>query len=646
MKATSLLIALALTLPIVSFSQRVGIGTNKPDSSAKLDVSSTNMGFLPPRMTFSQRNAIKNPASGLIVYCTTCGIGGDLQVFSNGSWKSMTNESTTDSILQPILTTNTITDISSSTAVAGGNISSNGGLPIIERGVVWSSNPNPTLAIATKVASGYGSGNFTSIITGLNNLTQYFVRAYAITAADTAYGNELTFTTVEVVANTSIASLKSLHSVAGQMDAIYDNIIISGIVTANDEHGNFYKEIYIEDSTGAIKVMLDATELYKTYPIGRRVYIYCKNLYISDYYRMMQLGTRVVISGAPTMQGIYSSDIPNYVKGGSFNNPITPTIVTLGQLGTAMSDSYLGRLVKMNDYEVIPADTNKTWADTSVYRLDQNINIQNCGSNSKTIIRTGGYADFAGLAVPKGNGSITSIYTVYLTTKQFIIRDTSDVQFASLRCGSGPITAPRITIGQLRQSYPGANARIKITNPTSISGIVISDASNGNISAGNFILQQGNAGILVYVPGSAISYNVGDSIIMDITNDSLVTYAGSLELIRMNLNLAPVAATGIQVIPAIKTIAEINAGLSKALGDSTNIEATLVKIPNVSFASTGTYGGSKTINDGTGTITLYTRPAASFSGATMPTNTSTITCYPLMFNTTKLAIIRNLGDLQ
>jgi len=67
--------------PLFSFAQSVGIGTYNPDRSAKLEVSSTNQGFLPPRMTFSQRNMIQNPVPGLMIYCTTCGVGGDLQVF-------------------------------------------------------------------------------------------------------------------------------------------------------------------------------------------------------------------------------------------------------------------------------------------------------------------------------------------------------------------------------------------------------------------------------------------------------------------------------------------------------------------------------------------------------------------------------------
>ncbi|CAA7197060.1 FISUMP domain-containing protein [Chryseobacterium potabilaquae] len=51
---------------------RIGMGTNSPDPSAILDLTSTNDGFLPPRMTKTQMDAISGPAQGLVIYCTDC----------------------------------------------------------------------------------------------------------------------------------------------------------------------------------------------------------------------------------------------------------------------------------------------------------------------------------------------------------------------------------------------------------------------------------------------------------------------------------------------------------------------------------------------------------------------------------------------
>ena len=65
-------LGLLLALGAAAQSQNVGIGTISPDASAKLEVNSTSQGFLPPRMTQAQMNAIASPAEGLIIYCTDC----------------------------------------------------------------------------------------------------------------------------------------------------------------------------------------------------------------------------------------------------------------------------------------------------------------------------------------------------------------------------------------------------------------------------------------------------------------------------------------------------------------------------------------------------------------------------------------------
>jgi len=62
----------------------VGINTTTPDASAKLQVDSTTSGFLPPRMTNAERNAIASPQIGLIVYCIDVTEG--LYVYKSSGW--------------------------------------------------------------------------------------------------------------------------------------------------------------------------------------------------------------------------------------------------------------------------------------------------------------------------------------------------------------------------------------------------------------------------------------------------------------------------------------------------------------------------------------------------------------------------------
>lgn len=71
---------------------QVGIGTATPHASAKLQVESTTKGFLPPRMDESQRNSMttsRTPPAGLMIYCTNCGTGGELQVYNGSQWTNL-----------------------------------------------------------------------------------------------------------------------------------------------------------------------------------------------------------------------------------------------------------------------------------------------------------------------------------------------------------------------------------------------------------------------------------------------------------------------------------------------------------------------------------------------------------------------------
>jgi len=81
------------------------------------------------------------------------------------------------------------------TATSGGNVTSNGGGTVTARGVCWGTSPNPTTA-NSKTVDGSGTGAFVSALAGLTLNTPYYVRAYATNSAGTAYGNEITFTTL------------------------------------------------------------------------------------------------------------------------------------------------------------------------------------------------------------------------------------------------------------------------------------------------------------------------------------------------------------------------------------------------------------------------------------------------------------------
>jgi uncharacterized protein (TIGR02145 family) len=108
---------------------------------------------------------------------------------------------TTSPLVAPTLTTTGITAITLTTAVSGGTITSDGNDPVTARGVCWSTTANPTIT-NSKTADGTGAGTFVSNLTALLPGTLYYVRAYATNSVGTSYGNEISFTTTQIVVPT------------------------------------------------------------------------------------------------------------------------------------------------------------------------------------------------------------------------------------------------------------------------------------------------------------------------------------------------------------------------------------------------------------------------------------------------------------
>jgi len=132
----------------------------------------------------------------------------------------MSFSTTTQSILVPTLTTSGVTSITTITATGGGNITSDGGAAVTDRGVCWSTSPNPTIT-NSKSSNGPGAGLFSVTLSGLSASTQYYVRAYATNSAGTGYGSEVLFTTyatdpvLPTLTTTEVTAITTLTATGG-----------------------------------------------------------------------------------------------------------------------------------------------------------------------------------------------------------------------------------------------------------------------------------------------------------------------------------------------------------------------------------------------------------------------------------------------
>lgn len=227
------------------------------------------------------------------------------------------------------------------------------------------------------------------------------------------------------------------YTIRGLLDTFYkpntavlidSEIVIKGIVTANDKSGNLYKEIVIDDSTAGLTVLLDLNGLYNDYPVGRKVYVRCKGLYLSNNNDLPILGFDPTTPGSETLNEIPGNQVADRIVKANVGNSVPVIEVNLSEVGGQEDPSLLNRLVKIKDAQFM--DVAATWALPSA---SASRDLYTCDS-SKIIVRTSNYANFANKKLPYGMGTFFGIYTTYRGTPQLLLRDTMDAQLNGPRC--------------------------------------------------------------------------------------------------------------------------------------------------------------------------------------------------------------------
>jgi hypothetical protein len=228
----------------------------------------------------------------------------------------------------------------------------------------------------------------------------------------------------------TIADLKLLFS--GTNLKLTDDIIISGIVVANDKSGNIFNQIIIDDGSAGISVAIDQNALNGEFPVGRKIYVKCKDLILAADNALIGLYGGIDITGS-TVE-IPSTLITKYIVKANAGNPVVP--IDVADIDD-LNNSFQNRLIRLSNVEFSASDANQPFADavnkSSVSRI-----LKEC-DNDEIEVRSSGYANFAAKLTPKGKGSIIGVYTVYRTDKQLILRDGAETDMNGIKCdGSDP----------------------------------------------------------------------------------------------------------------------------------------------------------------------------------------------------------------
>lgn len=430
---------------------------------------------------------------------------------------------------------------------------------------------------------------------------------------------------------TTIKELKSLHVTPGGFDKITNDLIIGGEVVFNDRSGNYYKTIVIQDATGGIEVKFNDGYLYQQFPIGRTIYIRCKDMILTDYNGLTQLvGSTIEENGVLSDVGLTQAQVrAQVVKGAFATTPVAPKVLTISQLGL----QHVSTFIRLENVQFAKADTGKTYADP-VTQFSLNRTVETCGGQ-QLLVRTSGYANFASQKTPGGKGYVEGVLSIYGTTYQLAIRDENAVQMTGPRCGTSNGTETLVDISSIRSLFTGTTTAAPANQK--IKGIVISDRGAKNLNSKNLYIQDGSAGIVVRFEADH-TFNLGDEIEVVISEREVSEFNKLLQINNVPLASVKLISTGKTVIPRTATIAELNTNFNAW-------ESTLVKIVGATITGGATLSGNRTVGDGTGTIPMFTQTAATFAGTATPTGQVTITAILSDFNA-KQIILRNASDIQ
>lgn len=139
--------------------------------------------------------------------------------------------------------------------------------------------------------------------------------------------------------NTSIAQLKQMYLDNGSQGVeITSHVCIGGQVISSDRSGNIYRDLYIQDETGAICVKIGKSSLYSDYHLGQWVYIDCAGLRLGAYNGMPQLGIEDESGKNDTAYIDAQYLIDTHVFRGRISPMPEPRVVSEAELQQALRD--------------------------------------------------------------------------------------------------------------------------------------------------------------------------------------------------------------------------------------------------------------------------------------------------------------------
>ena len=251
-----------------------------------------------------------------------------------------------------------------------------------------------------------------------------------------SYGNKY----IQATNLKTIAELKELYKNEinnNSLKEVKTPLQIKGIVTGNDEGGNIYNSLYIQDNTGAIAISVGQGGLFGPFAVGQPVIVELQGLYVGGYGKQPQIGTTYTNpnkEGATPQVGRMS----RYIWQNHYRLLLPDDELVIGLLVTPIEVKWnfnsldqaqdCAKLITLKGVTLAEADGKAVFApnDGSV-SLTANCANRVISGVSNVVLRTSTYADFANQIMPTERVDITGIATRYNDVWQLLMRTEADI---------------------------------------------------------------------------------------------------------------------------------------------------------------------------------------------------------------------------
>ncbi|MDO5570731.1 MAG: DUF5689 domain-containing protein [Bacteroidales bacterium] len=228
-----------------------------------------------------------------------------------------------------------------------------------------------------------------------------------------------------ITANTTILELKQAFPDALEQVGVKpngENYIIEGVVIGNDVEGNIYKNLMIQDSTAAITIGINSTDINSTYRIGQQIVINCTGLYVGLYNNLQQLGYETDDGTGITFmlstlfaEKTQLNGLPAY--------PIDTIVGDIASLPTTFPAlmTYQSQLFVFKD---VYFQNGGVWLYTNSGKNTTRYIFDSEGN--KLAVYNSSYSTFANDTLPSGTGNVVGILSYFKNSYQLLMRMSSD----------------------------------------------------------------------------------------------------------------------------------------------------------------------------------------------------------------------------